>query len=263
MPYHVTDWDDAYSNFAYIPDAEAIVQRMQQAARDFCNAYLPRPLGAGRIFLPEYGARGLAVFIHGGYWCEPYPDLWSHLAAGPFAHGWAVAMPTYRLAPDACVADMAIEVAQAVITAAQQVDGPIALTGHSAGGQLAARLICGGLLPDAVCNRIRACVSISPIADMRPILRTRMNGIIGLDEAQAINESPIFLTPAKGIHITSWVGGDERPEFLRQARLLADAWASLGNPTECVVEPRLNHMTVLDGLTRADSPLTRSVISRR
>ncbi|MBC9246791.1 alpha/beta hydrolase [Paracoccus sp. 11-3] len=261
MPYHVTDWDDAYSNFAYIPDAERIVQRMQQAASAFCDAHPSRPLGAGRLFVPDRGPKGLAVFIHGGYWSEPYPDLWSHLAAGPFAHDWAVAMPTYRLAPEATLADMAIEVAQAVSVAASQTNGPIALTGHSAGGQLAARLICGDLLSDDVASRIRACVPISPIADLRPIMRTKMNGLIGLNEQQARQESPIFLTPRKGIAVTCWVGGDERPEFLRQARLLADVWAGLGSATDYVVEPRLNHMTVLDSLTRADSPLTRRLVA--
>lgn len=260
MPYHVTDWDDAYSNFAYIPDAEGIVQHMQQAAGAFCAAHPPQPLGAGRLFVPAGGARGLAVFIHGGYWSEPYPDLWSHLAAGPFAHDWAVAMPTYTLAPDATLADMAVEVAQAISVAAGQISGPIALSGHSAGGQLAARLICGDLLADDVANRITACVPISPIADLRPIMRTKMNGIIGLDDQQAMLESPIFLTPREGVPVTCWVGGDERPEFLRQARVLADVWAGLGNATDCVVEDGLNHMTVLDGLTRADSPLTRRLV---
>lgn len=261
MPYQVKDWNDAYSNFAYIPDAEQIVVRMQQQAQQFCLQHPPQPLGGGRLFLPDGPAKGLAVFIHGGYWSEPYPDLWSHLAAGPIAQGWAVAIPAYQLAPKALVADMAVELAGVIGQAASRVDGPLALTGHSAGGHLAARLICGDLLPEDLLARVQSCVPISPIADLRPILRTEMNRVIGLDEAEAAHESPIFLTPHPGIPVTCWVGGDERPEFLRQARLLADIWAGLGGPTDCVIDAGRNHMTVLEGLCDPGSPLTRCLIA--
>lgn len=261
MPYQVTDWDDAYSNSAYIPDAAAIVARLQETSDAFRAAHTPQPLGRGRLYLPDQPARGLAVFIHGGYWMEPYPDLWSGLAAGAFAQGWAVAMPSYELAPRARIADMAVEVAGAIADAAAQIEGPIALTGHSAGGHLAARLICtDSPLPDPVLRRVKGCVPISPIADLRPIMRTKMNATLAIDEDQAMRESPALLTPRPGIPMTTWVGGAERPEFLRQARLLADIWAGLGAATECVVQPGRNHFTILDDLTVPDSPLVRRLL---
>ena len=198
----------------------------------------------------------LVVFIHGGYWMAFDPATWSHLAAGALARGWAVALPAYTLAPGARIAQMAPEVAGAITEAAARVDGPIALTGHSAGGHLAARMICDdGTLPDAVAARITACVPISPLTDLRPLLRTAMNDTLRLDGPEAAAESPALLVPRPDIPVTTWVGGMERPEFIRQARLLADIWAGLGAATDCVIDPGRHHFDVIEGLERADSPL--------
>ena len=76
------------------------------------------------------------VFVHGGYWRAFDRGLWSHLAAGPLARGWAVAMPGYVLAPEARIAAITAMIADAVAAAAAEVDGPMRLAGHSAGGHL-------------------------------------------------------------------------------------------------------------------------------
>ncbi len=256
MLYHVTDWDDAYANTIHIPGGEAFFARWQDAAARFRVAHPPQALGRGHLFHPGGAPRGLMVFIHGGYWMETTPDLWSHLASGALARGWAVALPGYTLAPQARIGQMARQVAAAIAEAAGRIGGPVALTGHSAGGHLAARMICDdATLPDAVAARVTACVPISPLADLRPLLRTAMNDTLRLDPVQAAADSPALLAPRPGIPVTTWVGATERPEFLRQARLLADIWAGLGTATDCVVEPDRHHYDVIEGLERADSPL--------
>ena len=97
MIYHVTDWDDAYANGAHIPQAEGFVPRWQDAAARFRDSHPPQPLGRGHLFRPAGTAQGLMVFVHGGYWMRFEPSLWSHLAAGALARGWAVAMPAVNL----------------------------------------------------------------------------------------------------------------------------------------------------------------------
>ncbi|WP_207101821.1 alpha/beta hydrolase [Paracoccus shandongensis] len=262
MLYHVTDWNDAYANGAHIPQADGFVPRWQEAAARFRAAHRPEPLGRGHLFRPAGRARGLMVFVHGGYWMAFDPGVWSHLAAGALARGWAVALPAYTLAPGARIAQMAPEVAAAIAEAAARVDGPIALTGHSAGGHLAARMVCDdGTLPDAVAARITACVPISPLTDLRPLLRTAMNDTLRLDRPEAAAESPALLSPRPGIPVTTWVGGMERPEFIRQARLLADIWAGLGAATDCVIDPGRHHFDVIEGLERADSPLLERLLT--
>lgn len=261
MLYHVTDWDDAYANGAHIPQSETFVPRWTAAAAAFRDRHPPQPLGRGHLFHPAGAARGLMVFVHGGYWMRFDPSLWSHLAAGGLARDWAVAMPAYTLAPQARIGQMVQEVAGVIAEAAAQVDGPIALTGHSAGGHLAARMVCDDApLPEAVAARVTTCVPISPLADLRPLLRTAMNDTLHLDVSEAVAQSPALRSPRPGIPITAWVGGAERPEFIRQARLLANVWAGLGAATDCVIDPGRHHFDVIDGLERADSPLLRHIL---
>nr|WP_265501961.1 alpha/beta fold hydrolase [Paracoccus beibuensis] len=260
--YRITDWNDAYANGAHIPDADGYAPRWTDAARAFHTSHPPRPLGRGHLFLPEGQPRGLMVFVHGGYWMRFDPSVWSHLAAGALAAGWACAMPAYTLAPQARIAAMTAEVAEAVADAAARVDGPIALTGHSAGGHLAARMVCVGVLPDRVAARVTACVPISPLTDLRPLMRTAMNDTLRLDPTEAWAESPALQEPRPGIPVTTWVGGMERPEFIRQARLLADIWAGLGAATDCVIDPGLHHFDVIDALGRPDSPLMRRLLDQ-
>ncbi|WP_405403482.1 alpha/beta hydrolase [Paracoccus sp. Ld10] len=260
MLYQITDWDDAYANGAHIPNADTYVPRWTDAAAAFRTAHPPQDLGRGHVFLPDGAPRGLMVFIHGGYWMRFDPTLWSHLAAGAMAAGWACIMPGYPLAPDARIADMTGIVADQIVQAASQVAGPIALTGHSAGGHLAARMICPGVLPDDVASHVTACVPISPLTDLRPLMRTAMNDTLRIDAAEAASESPALLEPRAGIPVTIWVGGAERPEFIRHARLLADVWAGLGAATECVIDPGRHHFDVIEGLADPASPLMRRLL---
>ena len=97
------DWDDAYNNSDHIADAagfpprwarlaEAFRQRMTAAGR----ARLDIAYGDGArerfdLFLPDGGAQGLVVFVHGGYWRAFGKSDWSHLADGTLQRGWAVA----------------------------------------------------------------------------------------------------------------------------------------------------------------------------
>lgn len=128
------------------------------------------------------------------------------------------------------------------------------------GGHLAARMICPGVLPDPVAMRVTACLPVSPLSDLRPLMRTAMNATLALDLPEALSESPALLPPREGIPVTVWVGGAERPEFLRQARVLADLWAGMGAATECVVDPGRHHFDVVDGLADPDSPMMRRLL---
>ena len=260
MLYQVTDWDDAYANGIHIPNGDSYPERFAAAGAAFRQTARAEKLGPGDLFLPEGTPKGLMVFIHGGFWLRTAPSFWSHLAAGAVARGWAVAMPGYTLAPKARVAEITAQVARAVTEAAGRIDGPIAITGHSVGGQLAARMICPDVLPDAVAERIISCVPIAALADLRPLMRTEMNKTIGLDAAECAAESPALLVPRMGIPVTAWVGGMERPEFIRQSRLLADIWAGLGVATDFVIDPGRHHFDVFDGLMQPDSVITRRLL---
>jgi len=202
------------------------------------------------------------VFVHGGYWLQLDKSYWSHLAAGSVAAGYAVAIPSYTLCPENRIGGIGKEIAAAITAAAEMVDGPIILTGHSAGGQLVARMMTTtSPLGEAVIKRIRHVLAISGVHDLRPIMRRKMNEELRIDDVEARAESPTLLEPVDTIRLTCWVGGAERAEFVRQNALLANIWTGLGAATATVVEPDKHHYSILDGLLDADHPLMRTLLA--
>ncbi|RWE45671.1 MAG: alpha/beta hydrolase [Mesorhizobium sp.] len=275
MPHHhIADWDNAYANGANIAGSDrwpAAWAEPAQAFRDALSAqgraridiaYGDRPRNRFDLFLPKAAPRGLVVFIHGGYWMETDKSLWSHLAGGAVDSGFAVAMPSYTQCPDIRIAGIVTEIGAAISRVAAMVDGPLVLTGHSAGGHLASRMVTVTTpLAADVARRIRHVVSISGLHDLRPLMRTDMNATLKIDEREAQMESPALLRPLDGARITCWAGGGERSEFLRQNALLANIWTGLGAITNAVVEPDRHHYDVVDGLADPAHPLTRTLIS--
>lgn len=269
----IDDWDDAYTNGAHIAGGERWPAAWVEPARAFREdlasagrARLDLSYGSGErnrfdLFLPDTQAKGLVVFVHGGYWLRLDKSFWSHLAAGPLASGYAVAMPSYTLCPDIRISGIVTEVGAAIDAAAAMVDGPLMLTGHSAGGHLVSRMISQtSPLAAPVRARIRHVVSISGVHDLRPIMRTAMNRDLRIDEAEAQAESPVLLRPMENARITCWVGGGERAEFIRQNALLANIWTGLGAATAAIVEPDRHHFNVIDGLADPAHPLTRCLL---
>jgi acetyl esterase/lipase len=156
---------------------------------------------------------------------------------------------------------MTLQMAAFLETAAQVVDGPIALSGHSAGGHLASRLLCEDVaVPDSVRGRVARVVSISGLHDLRPLRFTKIGEALRLQPGEATAESPALHRPVEGARLLAWVGEDERPEFLRQAELIANIWAGLGAETRLAVEPGRHHFDVIAGLSEPDSPLTEALL---
>ncbi|TGE02212.1 alpha/beta hydrolase [Methylobacterium nonmethylotrophicum] len=267
----VGDIDRAYDNVGAIPDAKTYPARWGEAAAAFRarlsaqgRARLGLPYGAGPrhaydLFLPEGAPRGLAVFVHGGYWKAFDRSVWSHLAAGPLAHGLAVALPSYTLCPEARISAITAEIAAFLDRASAEVPGPIHLSGHSAGGHLVTRMLCAdiGL---ACADRIARVVSISGVHDLRPLLLTQMNEILRLDAAEARAESPALHAPRPGARLVAVAGGDELPEFRRQNLLLPAIWHGLGAGTEAFEIAGTHHFSVIGGLAEPDSALTRALV---
>ncbi len=260
--------DDAYANAAFIPGAAAFPPRwasssqelrhrlLGQGRADLGLSYGAGPRTALDLFHPAQPARGLVVFVHGGYWKQFGREDWSFLAEGALAAGWAVAIPSYDLCPDVRISDISRQIAAAIAMAADQVAGDVILAGHSAGGHLVARVVCDALLPAAILARVRHVMPISPVADLRPLLGASMNLDLRLDQAEAAAESPV-LKPAPACSVTVWVGAQERPAFLDQARWLAQAWGCAH-----IIEPQRHHFNVIDGLAQPDSALMRCLLGK-
>lgn len=270
----IVDWDDAYNNRKYVLNVDEIAEKWAQQAADFRaemlagdRAQINIAYGKGErekmdIFMPAGKPKGLAVFVHGGYWLRFDKSYWSHLAKGALELGFAVAIPSYELAPHVRISEITVQIATAIETAANLIEGGIYLAGHSAGGQLVCRMMCEITpLSKQVQTRIRKVVSISGVHDLRPLMKTELNLDLKLDDAEAAAESPVFLKPVVDAKLTCIVGTSERKEFIRQSELMANIWLGLGVETDIQYFKGDNHFTVIEGLALSDSQITKVFLS--
>ncbi|APE42125.1 alpha/beta hydrolase [Sulfitobacter alexandrii] len=261
----MTQFDDAYDNSGHIEGAETFPPTWEKAAAAFRRdlgaraqtgvSYGPSDRQAFDFFQPEGVARGTVIFVHGGYWKALDRSYWSHLAAGPLARGWAVAMPSYDLCPDVRISDITTQIAAAVTEISRRTFGPISLAGHSAGGHLVCRMMDPLVLPAEVRDRIRNIVPISAVANLAPLMQTSMNDILRIDTAEAQSESPVNMSPPHGVNVTVWVGAEERPAFLEQSEHLSRVWGA----RQTVVEGK-HHFDVIDALADPESDMVRALL---
>lgn len=268
---HLQDWDDAFANMAYVDNSAQLPEFWEKRAADYRKtaheagrridldvAYGARIRERFDLVWPDNKPKGLAFFVHGGYWMRLNKSHWTDLAEGARTLGWAVCFPSYTLAPEMRISQITQQVSAAINTAAKLVSGPVRLAGHSAGGHLVTRMICeDSVLDNDVASRIEHTLSISGLHDLRPLLNTVMNNTLQLDLAESTSESAALRLPKDNPSLTCWVGGGERPEFIRQSRLMAQMWEGLDAHTDCTVEGDHNHFTVIDGLKSAESPITK------
>ncbi|MEO0389559.1 MAG: alpha/beta hydrolase [Pseudomonadota bacterium] len=244
----MTDADDAYANAPYIAGGADYPARWTAAAAAFraatagdVVAYGPSPRQHYEWYVPG-APKGTVIFVHGGYWRQTDPSVWSHLAAPIVAQGWACALPGYDLCPAVPIASITQQIAHAIQTIAARAPGALILAGHSAGGHLAARMCAPGMLPAAVMDRVRRVVPISPLTDLAPLRATLMNDDFRLDQGMARVESPVH-QPAPDVPVSIWVGAAERPVFLEHAGWLKTAWGCA-----CRVLEGENHYTIVERL---------------
>jgi arylformamidase len=262
------DLDEAYENRKYIPGGDAYVDQWNAAAADFRNSvphsdldqsYGDAPRQKYDLFWPEGGPgteKGLLVIVHGGYWVAFSKDNFTHLAAGPRDLGWAVAMVSYTLAPEARISAITTEISHAVNHLAKIGRGPMRLAGHSAGGHLVSRMMCRDIaLGDIAAARIDRVVSISGLHDLRPLRLLEKNAEFQLDEAEAMRESAIACLPRGGINLVCVAGADERPEFVRQNGLLPLIWQGLGVKGAAHLIDDENHFSIIGQMTDSKSQL--------
>jgi arylformamidase len=139
--------------------------------------------------------------------------------------------------------------------------GPIRLAGHSAGGHLVARIACENApLPETVATRIDRVLAISGLFDLRPLVLSDMNAALRLDMAEATAESPALLHPRPGPKLHAVVGARERPELMRQTRLLAETWGRKGADISDAYFAGEDHFSIIEALADQRSGLVARLV---
>lgn len=262
------DLEIEYNNRARVPGHPALIagwQRDAAAWREACPraelglAYGGRERERLDLFHPAAsGDAPLAMFIHGGYWQGLDRSFASHCARGLNGHGVAVAVPSYDLCPNVPLAAIVEQMRAACAFVFRRTGRRIFVSGHSAGGHLAAMLLATDWprfdrgLPEGL---VHAALPISGVFEVTPLLATTIGTALQLVEAEAERLSPRRLpSPARPLHCV--VGGAESGEFIRQSRDMAEAWGGSFEAT-----PGDDHFTVISPMSDPASGMVRRAVA--
>jgi arylformamidase len=277
------DYEAEYNNRARVPEHPAIFARWTREAEDYrgeamkerraelglsygstsrqvIDLFFPKSDGSRPTAPARSSGAPLAMFVHGGYWRSLDPSMFSQMARGLNAHGVAVAVAGYDLCPQVTIAEIIDEVRHACLFLWLRLERRIMVYGHSAGGHLAATMVATdwqGLYPRAPASLVGPAFSISGLFDLTPLQQTSMAEDLRLKETEMRAVSPLFWPPPKEQTFDAVVGGLESSEFLRQSRVIAEAWAKGGTQSRYDEIADTNHFTVLDALSDPDSEMVK------
>lgn len=221
------------------------------------------------LFLPQAKKPPLYVYIHGGYWQKNDKENYAFVAEALVPAGIAVAVVEYALCPAVTLPELIQQVRRAVGHLWKFADDygydrkRILLSGHSAGGHLAAMLLATNwpdVDPDLPPDTIAAALPISGIYDLEPIRHTPLNDAVRLtrDDVKAL--SPMFLKPTRRVPVCVAVGGLESREFNRQAADFARTLKDGGLDVRLRVVPEVNHYTIVLQLSDPAGVLFKEVL---
>jgi arylformamidase len=267
------NYEKEYDNRARVPEHSQIFARWATGAESYRASlsgpqlermnYGPTTREVIDLFDARPGAP-LAVFIHGGWWRNFEPSLFSHFAIGLNAHQIGVALPGYNLCPQVGIADIIEEMRRALLALWRRYHTRMLVLGHSAGGHLTAALLAtdwSSLDPAAPNDLVPAGYAISGVFDLMPLIYVSMNQDFRLDEEGARKNSPVSWPAPRGLVLDAVVGARESNEFLRQSRLIADEWGKAGVATRYEEIAEANHFTVLDPLTDPNSAMVARLLA--
>jgi arylformamidase len=265
--------DVQYNNRARIPEHAAIFEGWRQASalareKSLCHtdiAYGTEPGETLDVFTAARADAPVLVFIHGGWWRSLDKSDHSFIAPAFTQAGAMVVVPNYALCPVVTIETITLQMVRALVwvhrRAARYGGDPkrIVVAGHSAGGHLAAMLLCcrwAEVAPDLPAQLVPSALSISGVFDLEPLRHTPfLQADLRLTPALAKRLSPVHFPPPTG-RLFATVGADESAEFLRQNRLIQNAWGTRAVPM-CEAIPGTHHLNVLHALADPEARLHR------
>jgi len=264
-----------YNNRELVPDHPVYFARWaegSQRARSTMTSHLDLRYGDAPgetidLFPARKGDGSCMMFIHGGYWRSLDKKDFSFLAPAFVGAGISLAVVNYDLCPKVSIE----EIVRQMLRASRWLwlhaedygmdQDRLYVSGHSAGGHLAAMLMCAqwpAFARELPKDLWKGGLAISGLYDLRPLVDIDwLNVDLRLDAATALKLSPAFLPPATRAPVMTCVGGEESSEFLRQNALIGERWKSAFAGD--ITMPGLHHFSVVDALAQQQGPLFQGV----
>lgn len=202
---------------------------------------------------PESDPSPLLVFIHGGFWRALDQRLFGFIGEEYVKRGISVAMIGYQLAPEVRVTEIYDQVTNAMRFLNAQAEElnfdprRVCVSGHSAGGQLAAML--SGVRPDQLGGHpLVSVVPVSGVFSLMPLLLTTVNHDVRMTPDEALRMSPSVLEHFYADRFLVAVGERETEGFINQSRDFTDVVNRVGVPAALQIVPGRTHFDILEEL---------------
>jgi arylformamidase len=266
--------DREYDNSAKLPANTLKAYRARwveqsQHARDTLSCVLDVPYDRASgerldIFHPRTaGLAPVQIYIHGGYWISNDKKDTSYVALGFVGAGFVNVVINYTLIPNVRMAEQVRQCREAVRWVAAHIRDyggdpeRIYVTGHSAGGHLAASLLTD---PDGVSGRIKGVASLSGLYELEPVRLSFNNEKIGLNQSDVADLSPIRHQPLDATpRLLLTIASNEGDEFIRQMTEFSDVWRGRMPHLVAQIIPGADHFSMRDGLDNPDADICRLI----
>ncbi len=246
--------DGEYDNRNKVPGfdfaaflAEHEARSVAARARHDCVldvAYGSHPGERLDIFRAPQADAPVHVFFHGGYWRMLDKRDFSYVADGIVPHGVTLVVVNYALMPTVTMGELLAQCQRALQWVAANIQAwggrpdRISISGHSAGGHIAAMMLAMAGTP-----ALTHVCAISGIYDLEPIRLCFLNEVLQLKPEEAARCSPRLLPRLQWAPLSIVVGEQEGQEYLRQSSEMAQAWTGEDDRPRLHVLPGVDHFS--------------------
>ncbi|MEO7531595.1 MAG: alpha/beta hydrolase [Sediminibacterium sp.] len=259
--------DRQYNNRLNVPDHEIHLQRWESLSREAEKRYpVKKNISYGElpdekldIFPSAQPNSKTLVFIHGGYWYK-HAAVDFYLIAEAFrSYGFTTVLIDYPLMPAHTMEQVIISCRKAIHWLQRnqfEYNGDpaqIYISGHSAGGHLAAMMMVEN--EPSFPYPIKGVCAISGLYNLLPVQLCYVNEVLGMDKETALTHSPVNLLPVVLCPMLLAVGANETKEYLEQSLELYTAWSKQNVQIEILEIETADHFSILEMMIDESSDL--------
>jgi arylformamidase len=273
--YDAEELERQFNPRAYTPNFENIVNvgfersaAYREAAKDprYDVAYGPGETDKLDLFLPENpNGAPVEIYIHGGFWRSREKGDFSYIAGPIVEAGGIAAIVDYALCPSVTLDEIVSQMRACIAWLYENItefggdSNRLHVTGHSAGGHLAAMLLATDWVEFGLpATPLKSVVPISGVFEIEPVMHTSVQEAVKLTPEIAERNSPVYLTAGSHPSVAVTVGTAESEEFQRQSKAYADALKAQGLTVDFFEMPNQNHFSILTESTMPGNRLTEA-----
>lgn len=209
------------------------------------------------LYLPDKAAESVAfptiVFFYGGSWQTGAREDYRFVGEAFASLGYQVAIPDYRLYPEARFPEFLKDSAAAVAWAKANSAGPLFLAGHSAGAYNAAMLALDarwladvGLDP---ASDVAAVATLAGPFDFLPLTSPALKEIFGPEDGREATQPINYVSPTAPPFFLA-TGPDDETVLPKNSVRLSEALAAAGGSAELRYYDRVGHLTIVAALAK-------------